>query len=99
MFSQASPLFVSVTVWGLLFVPTSCGLNMREVGDRVTTGRARPDNFTMNASGRPAAHEAQFACNPLAVGKSEDWVSPTTYALPPTSIATEVPWSLLLPPR
>ena len=38
MLSVAFPVFVSVTVWGLLVVPTACAGKVKEAGERLTTG-------------------------------------------------------------
>ena len=46
--SVALPVFVRVTVWGLLLVPTSCEANVKEVGKRLAAGAVPvPERLTV----------------------------------------------------
>jgi hypothetical protein len=42
MFKAALPVFVRVTVWDALVVPTACPVKVRLVGASVTTGASSP---------------------------------------------------------
>src|SRR5512132_4471659 len=70
--SAAVPVFVSVTLWGALEVPTGCWPKPRLVGDNVTAGAvATPVPLSVTVWGLPGALSATLrlaARDPAAVG-------------------------------
>ena len=72
---SAVSVLVTVSVWGVLAVPTFCGPNVRLSSEKLAKGPVPPvEIFATNASGPPWF----VACNGLAVGKSVELLNPVT---------------------